>query len=198
MLGTASVEFEKAWRGCVLWSNEEDLSRDDLLLNISTIHSFIVAATAEQLPGATIGATPESLAATLHFEPSSSPEISKTLAASSMRRFAYPLLARTPDGAIAGLAIYFYNYSTWSAAPGLCLEEFYVLPEFRSLGYGRILMKAMAQEARDAGCVKMEWVCLENNERALRFYGKLGAKRMEDWVVLKLTQEVIATLAEEM
>ena len=55
----------------------------------------------------------------------------------------------------------------------------------------------MATEAREAGCVKMEWLCLAGNEKALRLYGSLGAKRMEDWAVLKVDRVGIRALCEE-
>ncbi|KAH8890096.1 acyl-CoA N-acyltransferase [Thozetella sp. PMI_491] len=164
------------------------------LEDVPTIYSFIQAAAAEQVPGAIIAATEASLAATLHFEPSL-PETAATSPSVSQRRYAWPLLIKDPDGMVVGLAIYFYNYSTWAAAPGLCLEEFYVLPEYRRKGYGRLLIEGIAKEAHKAGCVKMEWVCLKNNERALRFYDKLGAKLMDDWLVLKVAEKDIGKLA---
>lgn len=110
-------------------------------------------------------------------------------------RFAWPLLIFSPENEPAGLLIYFYNYSSWAAAPGVCLEELYVVPEYRSHGYARMLIEEMARAAETAGCVKMEWLCLVGNERALRFYDKLSAKRMEDWTVLKVDQAGIARLS---
>ena len=112
-------------------------------------------------------------------------------------RFAWPLLIFSPNDEPAGLLIYFYNYSTWASAPGVCLEELYVVPEYRRHGYARMLIEAMACAAKAAGCVKMDWVCLLGNEKALRFYEKLGAKRMEDWAVLKVDEASIARLADE-
>jgi GNAT superfamily N-acetyltransferase len=163
-------------------------------VDVAIIHSFIQAAASEQVPGVAIAATQASLTATLYFE-QSEPAIPSV--SSSDRRFAWPLLIKAPGGQIAGLAIYFYNYSTWAAAPGVCLEEFYVLPQYRRMGYGKLLIEALAREARTAGCVKMEWVCLRNNERALRFYDNLGAKRMDDWVVFKVPEAGIDRLIEE-
>lgn len=68
------------------------------------------------------------------------------------------------------------------------MEEIYVVPEYRPHGYARKLVEAMTSAAKKAGCVKMEWLCLKDNARALRFYEKLGAKRMEDWTVLKVDE----------
>lgn len=158
-----------------------------------TILSLIKAAAAEQLPSAHVEATEAALIRTLHL--TETPSDARTGAAiDATHRFAWPLLIIAPDGAIAGLAIYFYNYSTWRAAPGVCLEELFVLPEYRSKGYAKLLIEAMAREAARMGCVKMEWVCLKDNERALRFYQKIGARVMGDWVVLRVDKNGIESL----
>lgn len=161
------------------------------LEDIPTILTLIRAAAAGQAPDVIVEATEASLAATLHLSnsPSSTPESAPT------PRFAYPLLIISPDGDIAGLAIYLYTFSTWMARPGICLKELYVLPEYRRMGYARLLIQAIAGEAHKAGCSKMEWVCLRGNEKALKFYESLGAKRMEDWVVLNVRREGIQELS---
>ncbi|KAL7950543.1 acyl-CoA N-acyltransferase [Trichoderma barbatum] len=159
------------------------------LEDVSLILHFIQAAAEDQAPGTKIAATEDSLAKTLHFGP---PSESMT---PTSTRFAWTLLIFSPDAQPAGLLIYFHNYSTWMAAPGVCLEELYVVPEYRRHGYARILVETMASAAEAAGCVKMDWVCLLNNEKALRFYDKLEAKRMEDWAVLKVDKAGIKKLA---
>ncbi|KAF4465137.1 n-acetyltransferase ats1 [Fusarium albosuccineum] len=157
--------------------------------DVPLILRFIKEAAEEQAPGATVAATEDRLSKTLHFGlPSADNLVSPT-------RFAWALLIHAPDGKAAGILIYLYNYSTWTAAPGVCLEELYVVPEYRRHGYARMLVEAMASAARAAGCVKMDWVCLQDNERALGFYRKLGAKSMEDWVVLKVDRDGIERLA---
>ncbi|KAH7133915.1 acyl-CoA N-acyltransferase [Dactylonectria macrodidyma] len=153
--------------------------------DVPLILSFIQAAAEEQAPGAKVDATEQRLYSTLNLSDVTEPE---------ERRFAWPILIFSPDAKPAGLLIYFYNYSTWAAAPGVCLEELYVVPEYRRHGYAQLLIKAMASSAKVVGCVKMDWVCLQGNEKALRFYDKLGAKRMEDWAVLKVDEVGIARL----
>lgn len=69
------------------------------------------------------------------------------------------------------------------------------MPEYRRHGYAQILIETMASVAEAAGCVKLDWVCLLDNEKALRFYDKLGAKRMNDWTVLKVDKAHIQELA---
>ncbi|KAK1749780.1 acyl-CoA N-acyltransferase, partial [Echria macrotheca] len=163
--------------------------RRAVLDDIPTILSLIRAAAAEQAPNAIVEATEASLAATLHLSNPTS-----ELGSAPTPRFAYPFLIISPEGSTAGLAIYLYNFSTWMARPGICLEELYVLPEYRRMGYARHLIHAIAEEAQKAGCSKMEWVCLRGNENALRFYESLGAKQMENWVVLKVGREGIQEL----
>ncbi|KAI5459628.1 acyl-CoA N-acyltransferase [Mariannaea sp. PMI_226] len=158
------------------------------LEDVPLILRFIKDAAEEQAPGAVVAATEERLTKTLHFEPPSGDLVPST-------RFAWALLIYSPDGEAAGLLIYFHNYSTWTAAPGVCLEELYVVSKYRRHGYARLLVEAMASAAQAAGCAKMDWVCLQGNQRALRFYEKLGARRMEDWAVLKVDQAGIGRLA---
>ncbi|KAF5638068.1 acetyltransferase [Fusarium sp. NRRL 52700] len=147
--------------------------------DIPTILSLIRAGAEEQAPGTVVAATEERLARTLHLsDVTDSPE----------HRIGHPLLAFSPDGTPAGLLIYFFNYTTWGAAPGVCMEEIYVVPEYRPHGYARKLVQAMTSVAKKAGCAKMEWLCLKDNAKALRFYEKLGAKRMETWTVLKVDE----------
>lgn len=164
-----------------------------LYVDVRIIYSLIQAAADEQIPGTKIAATEASLAATLYFP--TSLESDSGRGQNPGIQCARPLLITDPRGIVAGLAIYFYNYSTWAAAPGICLEELYVLPEYRRLGYARRLIEAMASEAQSHGCIKMEWVCLRNNERALRFYKSIGAEEMTGWTVLKMDQESISRLA---
>jgi len=161
------------------------------LSDIPTILTFIRAATAEQAPNAIVSATESSLASTLYLSNLSTESQSQT------PRFAHPILLITPHGIPAGLAIYLYAYSTWAAKPGVCLEELYVLPDYRRRGYARLLIQAMAREAKKAGCARMEWICLEENEKALRFYEGVGARRMSGWVVLGVGGEGIRELAGE-
>ena len=95
-----------------------------------------------------------------------------------------------------GFAIYFYNFSTWLARPGLYLEDLFVKPEKRGKGYGRALLVELAKIARDRGCGRMEWAVLNWNEQAIKFYQSLGAKPMNEWTVFRLTRDEIARLAD--
>ena len=103
------------------------------------------------------------------------------------------LLAFEGDEAV-GFAVYFFNFSTWLAKPGLYLEDLFVKPATRGKGYGRALLQRLAQIAEERGCGRMEWAVLDWNEPAIGFYKKLGAKPMDEWTVFRLTQDGIAKL----
>ena len=91
------------------------------------------------------------------------------------------------DGAPAGFALYFFNYSTFLAQPGLYLEDLFVKPEFRGQGIGKALLLHLAKIANERGCGRMEWTVLDWNQPAIDFYEKLGARRMREWQICRLT-----------
>jgi GNAT superfamily N-acetyltransferase len=96
------------------------------------------------------------------------------------------------DGAEpAGFAIYFYTYSTFLARPGLYLEDLFVWPHKRGRGFGKGLILHLAKLANQRGCGRMEWSVLDWNAPAIAFYESLGAKRMTDWTLCRLTGEAL-------
>ncbi|KAK1064317.1 Peroxygenase 1 [Friedmanniomyces endolithicus] len=99
-------------------------------------------------------------------------------------------------GAVAGMALYFPNYSTWRSRPGLYLEDLYVRPAYRGRGYGGLLIRSLAQEVLRMGGGRLEWSCLKWNEGSLRFYEGLGARRMEGWVGLRLEGGELESVAQ--
>jgi len=101
------------------------------------------------------------------------------------------------NGAPAGFALYFFNFSTFVGRPGLYLEDLFVRPALRSHGIGRALLGALARVARERDCGRMEWAVLDWNEPALKFYQSLGARQMKEWIVHRLTPVEIARLAGE-
>jgi GNAT superfamily N-acetyltransferase len=100
-------------------------------------------------------------------------------------------------GEPAGFALYFLNFSTFVGRPGLYLEDLFVRPAQRAHGIGRALLRALARIARECGCGRMEWAVLDWNEPALRFYASLGARRMNEWIIHRLTPAEIESLACE-
>ena len=100
------------------------------------------------------------------------------------------------DGdAPAGFALYFFNYSTFLARPGLYLEDLFVRPEFRGRGFGKALLLHLAQLANARGCGRMEWAVLDWNQPAIDFYERLGARRMTEWQICRLTGAALAQYA---
>ncbi|HEX7279348.1 MAG TPA: GNAT family N-acetyltransferase [Solirubrobacterales bacterium] len=110
-------------------------------------------------------------------------------------RAAEALLLETSDGEAVGYAIFFTTFSTFECRSGIWLEDVYVRPEHRRGGIGRAVMEHLAQLAHERGHVRLEWVALDWNEPALNFYEKLGARRLDDWVVHRLEKDGIARLA---
>ena len=110
------------------------------------------------------------------------------------RPFAEALLARWL-GEPAGLAVFFHNVSTFAGKPGLFLEDLFVKPEFRRRGVGKALLSHAATLARARGCRRLEWTALDWNRPALDFYGRLGARVCDGWVVLRLEGSALEELA---
>lgn len=98
-------------------------------------------------------------------------------------------------GAVAGMAMYFNNYSTWRSKPGVYLEDLFVRPQYRKRGYGKMLIQALAQELLRIDGGRLEWSCLKWNEPSLAFYKSLGAVQMADWVQLRVDGESLEKLA---
>lgn len=90
-------------------------------------------------------------------------------------------------GEAAGMAIFFPNYSTFLAKPGLHLEDLFVVPEHRGRGIGKALLLHVARLANQRGCGRMEWTVLDWNQRAIDFYESIGARRLPEWQICRLT-----------
>lgn len=99
------------------------------------------------------------------------------------------------DGAPAGFAFYFYNYSTWQGRTGLYLEDLFVRPGKRGLGAGKALLASLARIAVEEGCGRFEWQVLDWNEPAIGFYEKLGASALRQWVKMRLEGDALRRLA---
>lgn len=95
---------------------------------------------------------------------------------------------------LVGYALYFYTYSSFLARPTLYLEDLYVLEEYRKMGAGGALLKRLVDEAVSKRCGRMEWTVLTWNERALRFYEKVGARRMSEWYTYRLDEKALKNL----
>jgi len=105
------------------------------------------------------------------------------------------ILAFADGNAPAGFAIFFTNYSTFLARPGLYLEDLFVNTEFRGRGIGKALLLHLATLANQRGCGRMEWSVLDWNQPAIDFYESLGAERKTEWTTCRLTGPALARYA---
>jgi len=99
------------------------------------------------------------------------------------------------DGEPVGFALFFHNFSTFLARRGLYLEDLFVRPEARGRGVGRILLEHLAGLAVERGCGRFEWSVLDWNAPAIRFYEALGAQKMEEWRIFRVTGGALTRLA---
>lgn len=111
------------------------------------------------------------------------------------RPFAEVLLAEE-GRAVVGFALFFHNYSTFLAKPGIYLEDLFVEPQHRGKGHGKALLQALAKLAVERGCGRLEWSVLNWNEPSIQFYRALGAVPLDEWSVYRLTGDALGKLAE--
>jgi GNAT superfamily N-acetyltransferase len=110
------------------------------------------------------------------------------------RPYAEVLIAEA-DGTPVGFALFFHNYSTFLARPGIYLEDLYVREQHRGRGLGRAMLARLAALAVKRGCGRLEWWVLDWNEPSIGFYESLGAIPMDDWTVYRLTGDALRELA---
>lgn len=136
-----------------------------------------------------VEATEEILGRTLaHYDPSTS---------TFSEGYARTLLVTDPDGTVAGMAVYFFNFSTWTGVAGIYLEDLFIKEAYRKKGYGKRLLKELAGEVLKVGGKRLEWSCLDWNEPSLQFYESeiIGAKRKQEWVGLRVEGDALDKLA---
>ena len=99
------------------------------------------------------------------------------------------------DGKEVGFALFFHNFSTFLGRAGIYLEDLFVLPERRGKGYGKALLKRLAQIAVERGCGRLEWSCLDWNQPSIDFYLSLGAEPMDEWTIYRMAGKTLTDLA---
>jgi GNAT superfamily N-acetyltransferase len=109
-------------------------------------------------------------------------------------RPAAEVLLASLEGETVGFAVFFTNYSTFLAKPGLYLEDLFVKPHARGKGIGKALLARLAGIALERDCGRIDWSVLDWNEPSLRFYEALGAAPLTDWTTYRLTGESLAKL----
>ena len=116
------------------------------------------------------------------------------------RPVAEAMVAEIDDGAskgeVAAFALFFTNFSTFLAQPGLYLEDLFVRPTHRKLGIGQALLRRLAELAVERGCGRFEWSVLDWNTPAIDFYRRLGAVAMDGWTGYRVAGDALAALAQ--
>jgi len=100
------------------------------------------------------------------------------------------------NGDVAGMAIWFLNYSTWQGKHGIYLEDLYVKPEYRGRGFGKALLQHLASICNQRGYGRFQWWVLDWNSPAIEFYRSLGAEAMSEWTVYRVTGDPLRKLGE--
>ena len=98
-------------------------------------------------------------------------------------------------GQAHGFALFFHNYSTFLARPGIYLEDLFVDPAQRGKGYGKALLAQLAAIAVERGCGRLEWSVLDWNQPSIDFYLSLGARPMDAWTGYRMDGDALAALA---
>ncbi len=99
------------------------------------------------------------------------------------------------DDVPQGFALFFHNYSTFLAKPGIYLEDLFVHPDARGHGLGKRLLTWLAQTAVERNCGRLEWAVLDWNEPSIGFYRSLGAELKSEWQIFRLTGAALTNLA---
>ena len=100
------------------------------------------------------------------------------------------------DDKEVGFALFFHNFSTFLGRAGIYLEDLFVLSEYRNKGYGKALLKKLAQITVSRGCGRLEWACLDWNKPSIEFYKSLGAEIMDEWTTYRLAGETLMEMAK--
>lgn len=100
------------------------------------------------------------------------------------------------NGTPVGFALFFHNYSTFLGQAGIYLEDLFINPDMRGKGFGKSMLKHLANLAIERDCGRLEWACLDWNEPSINFYKGLGAIALDDWSVYRVTGETLKELAK--
>ena len=100
------------------------------------------------------------------------------------------------NGNEVGFALFFHNFSTFLGRAGIYREDLYVIPEYRGRGYGKGLLKKLAEIVVERGCGRLEWWCLDRNKPSIDFYLSMGAEPMSDWTVYRIAGDTLTELAK--
>jgi len=94
----------------------------------------------------------------------------------------------------AGMASWYWMYSSFAAKRAIYLEDLFVRPAFRGKGYGKSLLAHLARTAVQAGAERIDWSVLDWNKPSIDFYEGIGARAVTGWYVYRLEAEALQTL----
>ena len=107
------------------------------------------------------------------------------------------VLIALEDDVEIGYALFFHNFSTFLGKAGIYLEDLYISPNYRGLGYGKSLLKKLAEITVERGCERLDWQCLDWNKTSIDFYLSLNASAMEEWTTYRLSHDNLKKFAAE-
>ena len=99
------------------------------------------------------------------------------------------------EGAPAGFAVWFLNFSTFRGRHGIYLEDLFVRPAYRGKGIGKALMRRLAQHCVERNLARFEWAVLDWNAPSIAFYKSVGAQVMDEWKICRLTGAALKSFA---
>jgi GNAT superfamily N-acetyltransferase len=94
----------------------------------------------------------------------------------------------------AGMASWYWMYSSFAAKRAIYLEDLFVRPAFRGKGYGKSLLAHLARTAVQAGAERIDWSVLDWNKPSIDFYEGIGARAVTGWYVYRLEAEALQRL----
>ncbi|PRX34819.1 ribosomal protein S18 acetylase RimI-like enzyme [Orenia metallireducens] len=110
------------------------------------------------------------------------------------RNVAEVIIGEYQDKAVS-FALFFHNFSTFLGKPGIYLEDLFVKPAYRGKGFGKTMLSYLAKLAKERGCGRFEWACLDWNEPSIEFYQSVGAVALEEWSIYRVTGDALDQLA---
>ncbi len=162
--------------------------------DVAQMHSMIIELAEFEKAVDEVIATEEQLERAL-FGGTSASDHSANTPYGSPALFAHVIEDPELPGQLAGMAIWFLNYSTWQGEHGIYLEDLYVKPKYRGKGLGKALLKKLAEVCVENGYTRFQWWVLTWNQSAIDVYKGIGAVPMDEWVVYRLTGDKLAELA---
>jgi GNAT superfamily N-acetyltransferase len=100
------------------------------------------------------------------------------------------------NGEVAGFAVWFINFSTFSGRAGIYLEDLFVRPALRGKGIGKALLSHLAKQCVANSWSRLQWAVLDWNTPSIEFYKSLGAVLVDEWTICRVGGEALTALAQ--